>query len=198
MAYFLCSQFVPALIAPTVVARIDRDSPRRVLPVLYALESVAFLALAWVSAHFVLAAVLVLTIADGVLALTARPLARAATVAVTAPAGLLREGNALTNAAFSVSFMVGPAIGGLVVVAGGIVAALFVNSFLFAVSALTLATARGLVKTSPSDSSSSGRLRAALRHARSSPPVRTLLGVQVTAVLIFTIVVPVMVVFATR
>jgi predicted MFS family arabinose efflux permease len=199
MAYFLSSQFVPALIAPTVVARIDRRSPRRVLPVLYALEAVAFLALAWVASHFVLTAVLALTIVDGVLALTARPLARAATVAVTAPAGLLREGNAVTNAAFSISFMVGPALGGLVVVAGGIVAALLVNSALFAVSAVTLATARGLaVAPAAPDTPAKGRLRAALRHARSSPAVRALLGLQVTAVLIFTIVVPVMVVFATR
>lgn len=198
MGYFLCSQFVPALIAPAVVARVDQRSPRRVLPVLYALESVAFLVLAWVAGHFALAAVLALTIADGVVALTARPLARAATVAVTVPAGLLREGNALTNAAFSISFMVGPALGGLVVITGGTVAALLVNSGLFAVSALTLATATGLPGAAPTRSPASGRLRAALRHARSSPPVRVLLGLQVTAVLIFTIVVPVMVVFAAR
>ena len=86
---------------------------------------------------------LALTIVDGVLALTARPLARAATVGVTAPVGLLREGNALTNASFSLCYMVGPAIGAVVVVAGGTMAALFVNSALFALIAMTVVTARG-------------------------------------------------------
>lgn len=196
MAYFLCGQFVPALIAPWVVARIDQLPTRRVLGVLYVAEAFAFAVLAWVASHFSLVPVLVLTVVDGILALTARPLARAATVAVTAPAGLLREANAVTNAAFSVSFMVGPAIGGLVVLAGGTVAALLVNSGLFVVSALTIATARGVPDPTPTETGSRGRLGAALRQARSRAPVRVLLGVQVTAVLIFTIVVPVAVVFA--
>jgi Transmembrane secretion effector len=190
MAYFLCGQFVPAVIAPAVVARVDQFATGKVLPALYALEAVAFGILAWVASHFALAPVLALTVADGIVAMTARPLARAATVAVTAPAGLLREGNALTNAAFS--------IGGLIVLTGGTTAALLVNSGLFAASVATLLTARGLPAPSPHRTGSSGRLRAALAQARNSPPVRVLLGLQVTAVLIFTIVVPVAVVFAAR
>jgi predicted MFS family arabinose efflux permease len=195
-AYFLCGQFVPALIAPALVARLDQLAVRIVLPALYGFEAVVFLVLAWVASHFSLTAVLALTVADGVAALTARPLARAATVAVTAPAGLLREGNALTNTAFSICFMAGPALGGLVVVTGGTAAALLVNSGLFVAGALTLLSAHGLPAPAPYRTSAKGRLRAAVAQARNHPPVRVLLGLQVTAVLIFTIVVPVAVVFA--
>ena len=51
------------------------------LPVLYWLEAVVFVVLAWVaSAHFTVVIVLALALLDGVVALTARALARAATV----------------------------------------------------------------------------------------------------------------------
>ncbi len=196
MAYFLSAQFIPALIAPAVVARIDQRGARQVLPVLYGLEAFAFLILAILVSHFVLAPVLVLTIADGVLALSARPIARAAAVGVTAPAGLLREGNALTNASFSVCYMAGPAIGAAVVVVGGTGAALFVNSVLFAAIAITIATAGGLPQWAGQPTGTAGRLRAALTHARAHRGIRTILGFQVTAVLVFTIAIPVEVVFA--
>jgi predicted MFS family arabinose efflux permease len=191
MAYFLCAQFVPALIAPALVGRIDRLDARAALPALYLLEAGAFLALGWLASRFSLTAVLVLTLADGVLALSARAISRAETVAVTSPAGLLREGNALANACFSVCFMAGPAIGGAVVAAGGTAAALFINSGLFVAVALTIATARGLPRAQPQPEGSRGRLRAALAHAREHPLIRALLGVQAVAVLFFTISTPV-------
>ena len=118
-AFFLSAQFVPALISPMVVARLDHRSLRPLLPALYWFEAVVFFALAWVAGHFSLVPVLALGLIDGVAALTARSLARAATVSVTSAAGLLREGNAVANAAFSVCFMLGPAIGAAVGVAGG-------------------------------------------------------------------------------
>src|SRR5262249_23723494 len=160
--FFLSSQFVPALLAPALVARIDQRSVRVLLPLLYGLEAIAFLALAGVASNFSLAPVLVLAVVDGVLALAARALARTATVALTAPIGLLREGNAINNAAFSVCFMVGPAIGGLIVATGGTVTALLANSGVFALMALTLATARGIPGATPDEHGSAGRLRAAV------------------------------------
>src|SRR5438105_3742033 len=106
--FFLFAQFVPALISPLCVARLERLSPRAVLPALYGFEAVVFLVLAWVaSGHFTAVIVLALALLDGVAALTARALARAATVTVTSAAGLLREGNAVANGAFSVCFMLG-------------------------------------------------------------------------------------------
>jgi predicted MFS family arabinose efflux permease len=195
-AFFLCAQFIPALLAPAVVARLDSLPPRQVLPVLYALEAAAFGALAAVASSFALAPVLVLTTIDGILALSARSIGRAATVSVTAPVGLLREGNALTNVAFSVCFMAGPALGGLVVAAGGIAEALLINAGLFVVISLTLATASTLPSAAAERRAGTGGLRAALRHARARRPVRTLLILQAVALLFFTISIPVEVVLA--
>jgi MFS family permease len=197
-AFFLCSQFVPALLGPMLVARLDKAPPRRTLPALYALDCVAFLLLAWIASHFSLAPLLVLTAVDGIVALAARSLARATTVSVTAPAGLLREGNAVANAAFSVCFMAGPALGGALVVAGGASAALLTNSGLFAAIVLTLAMARALPQPVRDESPSTGRVRAALAHAAERPVIRTLLSLQAAAILFFTISIPVEVVFAQR
>ena len=195
-AFFLSAQFVPALIAPALVARLDHRSARSVLPVLYGLEAVAFVALALIAKHFALAPLLVLALVDGVFALTARALARAATVAVTAPVGLLREGNAISNSAFSVCFMAGPAIGAGVVAVGGTIAALLANSGLFVVIAMTLATAPGLPGAPTERPGGPGRLRAAISHARRQPAIKALLSLQAVALLFFTITIPVEVVFA--
>src|SRR5882757_8140777 len=103
--YFLCAMFVPALISPALVARVDQLASRPVLVTLYALEAVIFAILARVAGRFALAPVLVLVLLDGLIAVSARALARTATVTVTSAAGLLREGNAITNASFSLCYM---------------------------------------------------------------------------------------------
>jgi MFS family permease len=194
-AFFLCSQFVPSFIAPSAVARLDRAPPRSVLPALYALEALAFLALAWFATHFALVPVLVLTLVDGIFALTARSLARATTYAATAPAGLLREANAVTNTFFSVCFMAGPAIGGAVVAVGGATPALIANAGLFAVMALTLTTASGLPEPETERDRKGSRVRAALVHVRKQPMVAALMSVQAAALVFFTLSIPVEVVF---
>lgn len=195
-AFFLASQFVPALLAPLAVARLEHRRPRPVLPALYWFEALVFFSLAWVADHFSLIAVLALAVIDGLAALTARSLARAATVSVTSEAGLLREGNAVANGAFSVCFMLGPAIGGAVVAAGGTSAALIAVGCIFGLIGLTLATASGLPEPVPARQSSHGRVRAALAYAREHVAIRRLLLLQVFGLLFFTISVPVEVVFA--
>jgi MFS family permease len=195
-AFYLCAQFVPALLSPAVVAKVDRRPARWLLPVLYGAEALIFLVLAGIARHFNLAAVLALALLDGVLALTARPIARATTVEVTSAAGLLREGNALTNTCFSIAFMVGPAIGGAVVAAGSASAALVANTVLFGAIALTLATAAQLPAPAAVDDETGGRLRRALAHVRAHRRLRLLLGLQATAVLFFTMSIPVEVVYA--
>jgi MFS family permease len=159
-------------------------------------EAVAFAALAWISAHFSLALLLVVVTADGVLSLTARSLTRAATAAVTTPAGLLREGNALVNGAFSVSFFVGPAIGALVADAGSTQIALLLNTAMFALITVILASTRGLPPAFAQRTPTAGRLRAAIRLTRRHPPLHALLWLQATALTVFTISLPVEVVFA--
>jgi predicted MFS family arabinose efflux permease len=194
-AFFLCSQFVPALASPALVAQLDSLAPRGILPALYALEGLLFLALAGVAHSFALAPVLVLTVLDGVVALAGRSLARAATVTVLDQGGLLREGNALTNSVFSVCLMGGPAIGGVVVAANGTTAALLANSALFGLIALTLLSSSSLPAAS-SQSRGGARLRAAVRYVRGQPGIRSLIGLQAVGAVFFTMSIPVEVVFA--
>src|SRR6185437_10691815 len=112
---------------------------RAVLPVLYLVEAVVFGALAYLVDHFLLVPVLLLALADGVIAATARSLATAARIEILRPKDLLHEGNAIGSFAFSGAFMLGPVIGGAVVAAGGTLAAMLVNCALFAVVAVFLA-----------------------------------------------------------
>jgi predicted MFS family arabinose efflux permease len=195
-AFFLCSLFGPALASPLFVARLDQRSARLVLTAIYALEGVVFLVLAWVAGRFALAPVLALALVDGLLALTARVLARAAWTSVAGPAGLMREANALVNASYSVCFMIGPALGGAAVAIGGTVGALLVNSGVLAVIALTIATARGLPPSVADRAPVAGRLRAALAQVREQPMIRRLLALEAAGILFFTISIPVEVVFA--
>jgi MFS family permease len=195
-AFFLSSQFLPALISPFVVVRIDQNAPRRLLPVLYAVEALLFGALAWMTSRFSIVPVLALALCDGIVAIVARSLARTATVDVLQPFGLLREGNAITNAVFSLCFMAGPVIGGLVVASGGTVSALLVNCGLFAGIALILITAKGLPGAHHEREGTAGRLRAALAHVRRHRALRWLLGLQVGGFIVFTISIPVEVVLA--
>lgn len=195
--FFLSSQFIPALVSPAVVAQLDQLSPRTVLALLYLLEGATFGLLAWLADRFALGPVLALAFVDGVLAVSARALARAATVAVLEPAGLLREGNAVANASMAVAFTAGPAIAGAVVALGGTVAALLINCGLLLAIALVLAT--GELPAAPSQRSPvAGRLRAALSHAARSVPIRNVLSVQFAGLVFFTISIPVEVVFAQR
>ena len=82
-AFFLSAQFVPALISPMAVARLDHRPPRpRASGSSTGSRRSCSSSLAWVaSPHFSLVVVLALALLDGIVALTARSLARAATVA---------------------------------------------------------------------------------------------------------------------
>jgi MFS family permease len=193
--FFLCSQVAPALLSTPLVAKLDRRAPARVLPVMYALEALLFGALAWMTSRFALAPVLALALLDGVVALASRSLAHAARAQVLKPLDLLEEGSALTSSAFSLCYMIGPLLGGIVVAAGGTVAALLANSALFAVMAFVLSTA-DLPRGVGDDEHGQRRLRAALAHVRANDWLERLLILQVIGMIFFTISVPVEVVFA--
>ena len=193
--FFLCSQFLPALLSPALVARLDRASVRVVLPILYAVEAALFGVLAYLVHHFLLVPVLILALADGAIAATARSLATAARIEILRPLDLLHEGNALGGFAFSGAFMAGPVIGGAVVVLGGTLAALLVNCALFAVCAGFLAvTALPGAKTDPGSVWS--RLGAGLAHVRSDAVLSRLLIMQAVGLCIFTVTIPVEVIYA--
>lgn len=195
-AFFLCSQVIPALATPWLVARIDQRPPRRVLPLLYATEGVLFGLLALMTSNFSLVLVLVVVVLDGSVAIVARALARTATTEVLRPRDLLQEGNALTNMVFSLCYMIGPALGGLVVAAGGTVSALLVNCALFVGVALVLVTASGLPGGVLEPESTRRRLRAALAHARRDRAVFRILVLQAVGMSVFAVTIPVEVVLA--
>jgi hypothetical protein len=195
-AFFLCSQFAPALISPLLVARLDRRPVAGILGGLYAAEAAIFLILAWLVGRFAVAPVLALTLIDGILAVTARVLARAAWSSLTSASGVLREANAIVNTSLAASFMVGPAVGGVVVALDGTAAALLVNVGLFALSSVGVITARGLPREMAAHESSARRVRRALAYARADLALRRLLGLEAVAFLFFTISIPVEVVLA--
>ncbi len=156
---FLGTGFLPALLTPFFVARLERPPPRFVLPAIYGAEAAAFLGLALLADSFSLAAVVAVAAIDGALALTAKTLTRAVTATMLEPEGELRAGNAILNVAFTAGAALGP------VVAGGVVAGLGVQSALLldAVSFYAIAWIVFTAKPLPQAESEPGRLRDQIR-----------------------------------
>jgi MFS family permease len=196
-AFFIVGKFLPALLAPAITARLDQLALRRSLPALYVLEALAFAALAWLAdGRFVLALVLVLALVDGSLAITGRGLTRGAVGAVLEPVEMLKEGNALMNIGFALSSVFGAALAGLLVSEVGLATALLVDAASFLVIAVLLATARGLPAASVEHQPWTERLRDGLRFVRGHRPIRLLLIGQAVALVLFTLVIPIEVVYA--
>jgi hypothetical protein len=198
-AFFLIAKFLPALLAPALTARLDQVALRRSLPALYVLEAVAFAALALIAeGTFELPLVLLLGLADGTLAITGRGLTRGAVGAVLESAGMLKEGNALMNMGFALASVGGAALAGLLVGSLGLGTALLVDAASFLAIAVLIASTRGLPDVA-SEGEREGwivRLRDGLAFARSHRPVRLLLSGQAVALVMFTLVVPIEVIYA--
>jgi MFS family permease len=195
-ALFIAAQFLPAFVAPILTAHVDQLRLQRVLPTIYLCEALVFVALALLAQTFSLALVLLLALIDGALMLTARGLSRGAVNAVLQPKGLLREGNALLNIGFAAASVGGAALGGLLVDAFGVSAALGVDAASFAVIALLLATCRGLPSADAEREPFLERVAAGLRYARTNRTARFLIGGESLAVVFFTLIVPIEIVYA--
>jgi MFS family permease len=197
-ALFFAGKFVPALVAPALTAGLDHQRVSRVLPALYVLEAGAFAGLASVAGVFSLPAVLALAFADGLLALTARGLSRGAIAAVLGPHGALRAGNALINVVFAIMSAAGPVLAGLIVHEWGVPTALWLDSASFlAIAILLLASARSLPEP---ESGPRERWRARVRdgwdYVRDHPTAGRLIAGEAVAILFFTLVIPIEVVYA--
>jgi predicted MFS family arabinose efflux permease len=198
-AFFLAAKFLPALIAPALTAHLDRFALRKALPAIYVLEAAAFAGLAYFAAgdRFVLAAVLALGLLDGMFAITGRGLTRGAVAAVLLPKGLLGAGNALMNLGFAVSAVGGAALGGLLIAEIGVSAALLVDAASFLVIAVVLGASSDLPSAHvEAQQSWRDRFRDGLAYARGSTRVRVLLIGQSLALICFTLVVPIEVIYA--
>jgi MFS family permease len=195
-ALFIAAQFLPAFLAPMLTAKADQQSLRRVLPAIYGAEAVVFGVLALLAGSFSLAPVLALALLDGVLMLTARGLSRGAVNGVLQPKGLLREGNGLLNVGFAAASVGGAALGGLLVSLFGIEAALLVDAASFAVIAVVLGTCVDLPRTESEPEPFLARTRAGLRYARRNRVARFLICGEGLAVIFFTLIVPIEIVYA--
>jgi MFS family permease len=195
---FVAAKFLPAFAAPILVARVDRVATRIVLPSLYVVEAVVFALLAIIAAtNFSLVLVLALAFVDGVVALTARGLSRAAVAAVLRPHGTLRAGNGILNVAFSVTSAAGPAIAGLTVALTSAATALAIDAASFALVALLLAASRDLPPArEEAPDRWLARVHAGVAYARRTPLVRTLVTAEGLAFIFFTLVLPIEVIYA--
>ena len=196
-AFFIAAKFLPAFVAPALTARLDQVALRRSLPALYSVEALAFATLALIaSGDFVLPLVLVLSLLDGALAITARSLTRAAVATLLQPAALLKDGNALLNIGFALASVGGAALAGLLIAEFGVVTALLVDAASFLTIALILAATRGMPAVHVEREAWRERLGSTMRFARRNPPVRLLLIGQAIALVLFTVVVPIEVIYA--
>jgi predicted MFS family arabinose efflux permease len=194
---FLGTRFLPALLAPVVVTRVEQPPPRFALPVIYCGEAAAFGALALFAGNdFLLAGVIVLSAIDGTLALTGRSLTRAVVVTLLEPSGELRAGNALLNIALTISAAVGPALGGLIVAGFGVQSALLLDAASFYVIAWLLLTAGPLPHAKPEEGQTRERIRAGIAYLREQRNLRRLLLAQGAAFVFFAAVIPIEVVYA--
>jgi MFS family permease len=195
-ALFLGTGFLPALLTPLLVARVERPPPRYVLPTIYAGEAAAFGALALLADHFSLAAVVAVATIDGTLALAARALTRAVAAAMLQEEGELRAGNAILNVAFTGGAAVGPAVAGGVVAAFGVQSALLLDAASFYAIAWILFTGGHLPQAEPEPGHLRERLRAGVSYIQEHAMLRRLLAAQAAAFVFFAAVLPVEVIYA--
>ncbi len=193
---FMAMQFLPAFIAPPLVARLELLRDGRALPWVYAAEAVVFGFLALSAAEFALAAVIVLAAIDGALASAARALSRATAAAILAPRGRLREGNALLNIGFTFGAAAGPALAGVAVAAWGAQAALIADAASFMLVALLVTRVPGLELAAAEASPWRERLRDGLAYVRSRADLSRLILAEGAAIVFFALIIPIEVVFA--
>jgi predicted MFS family arabinose efflux permease len=208
-ALTLAADAVPAFVVPAVVARVEASRRRSELTGLLVFEAAATSALAVLVWHFSLLPILLLAALDGTAALAGSALlraeiARAARDHVEAKTGLdavaadgtggatidetvheaERKAHAARNVAFSVTFVLGPALGGLVVAAAGAPTALFVDVGSFLVCGALLIDLHPHVEEAGGDSVRE-RLLAAWRHVNEAPALRGLLLAEAVALVFF-------------
>jgi MFS family permease len=193
---FLGTRFLPALLAPLLVTRVEQPPPRFALPVIYCGEAAAFGGLALLADNFSLAAVIALAAIDGSLALSGRALTRAVVARLLEPAGELRAGNAILNVAFTGGAAAGPAIAGLVVAGLGVESALLLDAVSFYAIAWILLTAGSLPEVEPDASRFRERLGAGFAYIRERKTLRRLLTAQGAAFVFFAAVLPIEVIYA--
>jgi MFS family permease len=196
-ALFIAGKFIPAFIAPGLTARVDQLDLRRVLSGIYLVEAVVFGVLAWLAdGRQLLALVFVLAFVDGTLAVTARALTRGAIGTLLQPIGLLKEANGLLNVGFAVASVGGAALAGLLISQWSISLALAADAFSFLAIAIVFLGTRGLPAPEVERQRWRDRFRGGLAFARRNATIRLLLFGESLALIFFTLVIPIEVIYA--
>lgn len=202
-ALLVFGQALPAFLVPTLVARVETSSRRGRLSALYAFEGLATIGLAVLLWNFWLPAILLLVAAEGTAALAASALLRAeasrvarveaeeaanGTVAPTELHAIVevaeRKANAALNAAFSLTFVLGPALAGLVVASAGGPTALLIDAATFFMGGAMLVDLQPHVDDVTHDGVRQ-RLQAAWVHIQGVSALRRLLIVEAVALIFF-------------
>ena len=215
-ALLIAGQALPAFAAPALAARVEASPRRGTLSGLYVFEGIATALLAVLLWHFWLPAILLLVAFDGTAALAASALLRAETAraareqaqedwdADTEQAGkeleafaqaAERQANATLNIAFSATFMLGPAVAGVVVATAGAPAALFIDAASFLICGGMLIDLHPHAEET-GETSVRARLRAAWRHINAVPALRALLLAEAIALVFFDSAGPIEVAYA--
>ncbi len=201
-ALFLSTQFLPGLIGPFLVARVDGVAAGRILPAIYVVEGALFMLLALIVGRSSVAAICALAFADGVLAFVARSITRAAAASTLIPHDLMPEGKAAFNIALAAATIAGPITGGLAVAMLGAPTALTIDAASFLVAAGLLARAPRLRLAEQHSAcvspGGSARLRESIGYIAGQTTLRTLIVGEGLAFVFFYLAVPVTVVYASR
>jgi MFS family permease len=214
-ATLVAAQVLPAFAVPPLVAKVEASKRRRELSGLYFIEAGAAAGLAVLLGNFWLAGVLALVAVDGTAALVASALLRTEAARAgreelgsslqrgadahearghDAHAGE-RDAAAAINVAFSVTFVLGPVLGGVITANAGASAALLTTAVAFLACGALLMDLHPHVEAAAGESIR-GRLRAAWRHVQSVPTLRALLLIQAVALIFFESAMPIEVVYA--
>ncbi len=191
---FLGMRFIPALLGPAFVVRVERTPPRFALAAIYCSEAAAFGVLALLVDHFSVSAVVAVATIDGTLALASRSLTRSVVAALLKPVGELRSGNAILNIGFTGGAAVGPAVAGLVVAGFGVHTALLLDALSFLLIAGVM-FAGPLPHPELEEGGWSNRFKAGLAYVAARVPLRRLLFAQAAAFVFFAAVLPIEVIY---
>jgi hypothetical protein len=211
-ATLLAAQVVPAFAVPALVAQVEASTRRRDFSGLYFFEAVVTATIGVLLWHFWLPGVLFLVALDGTAALAASALLRtqaagaagAELTALAAPGTTVheddvhaaqQEANAALNIAFSLTFVMGPAIGGALAAGVGAPSALFLDAGSFLICGALLMDMHSHVEEAASDSVRA-RLRSAWSHIKGAPALRSLLLTQAVALVFFEAAPPIEVAYA--
>lgn len=194
-ALFTTLRSVPAVLSPLVATRVETFRPRSVLATLYVLEAVLYSAIAVLTHHFSMPAILALAAIDGCLAVTAKALTRSAAAGGLLRDGLLREGNGILNLGLMVATAGSPVIAGALVAWRGAASALFLDAGTFLITAILIVTAHGIHIESDRMAGWGGRMRNGLAVLRTQAAVRRLMLATGLIMLLGGIPIPIEVVF---